>query len=78
MTSVIASAAQAAHSVAASLLANAQIAPGGTIPTAEVKSTAPDKTSPLTLTGKNILVSHILQRTYPPLGSMVHFSREDR
>jgi len=77
MTSVIASAAQAAHSVAASLLANAQIAPGGTIPTAEVKSTAPDKTSPLTLTGKNILVSHILQCSYSSLGSVVHVSRRD-
>jgi len=57
MTSVIASAAQAAHSVAASLLANAQIQPGASIPAADVKEDAPDQPKPLVLTGKNIIVS---------------------
>jgi len=56
MTSVIASAAQAAHSVAASLIAHAQIVPGGTIPNAEVKENDPEKTSPLHLVGKNVLI----------------------
>ncbi|KAF8152353.1 Redoxin [Crassisporium funariophilum] len=56
MTSVIASAAQAAHSVAASLLAKAQIQPGDIIPASEIKEDAPDKATTLTLTGKNIII----------------------
>ncbi|CAA7263795.1 unnamed protein product [Cyclocybe aegerita] len=56
MTSAIATAAQAAHSVAASLLAHAQIQPGATIPAAEVKEDAPDAAKVLTLTGKNVLI----------------------
>ena len=55
--STIASAVQAAHSVATSLLARSQIQPGGTIPALEVKEDAADKTVPLKLTGKNIIVS---------------------
>ncbi|TFK35883.1 Redoxin [Crucibulum laeve] len=56
MTSVIASAAQAAHSVATSLLSTAQVQPGGTIPASQVKEDEPAKTEPLILTGKNIIV----------------------
>ena len=56
MTSVIASAAQAAHSVAASLLAQSQIRPGAVIPAAEVKEDSPETATPLTLTGKNVIV----------------------
>ncbi|PPQ85943.1 hypothetical protein CVT25_001793 [Psilocybe cyanescens] len=56
MTSVIASAAQAAHSIAASLLAHAQIKPGDSIPKTEIKEDAPDKADPLVLTGKNVLI----------------------
>jgi 2-Cys peroxiredoxin 5 len=54
MTSILA---QAAHNVAASLLGNTHIQPGATIPAADVKEDSPDKATPLTLTGKNILVS---------------------
>ncbi|KAF9565443.1 Redoxin [Agrocybe pediades] len=54
MSSVIASAAQAAHSVATSLLAKAQIQPGATIPPSDLKEGAPDQAKPLVLTGKNI------------------------
>jgi len=54
--STIASAVQAAHSVATSLLARSQVQPGGTIPALEVKEDAADKTAPLKLTGKNIIV----------------------
>lgn len=57
MTSVIASAAQAAHHVAASLLAKAQIEPGQEIPTFEIKEDSPDKATALNLSGKNIIVS---------------------
>ncbi|KAF9476288.1 peroxiredoxin [Pholiota conissans] len=53
MTSVLAS---AAHSIAASVLATAQIQPGGTIPSSQIKEDAPDHTKPLTLTGKNIII----------------------
>lgn len=54
MTSILA---QAAHNVAASFLGNTHIKPGATIPAADVKEDSPDKVTPLTLTGKNILVS---------------------
>jgi len=57
MTSILA---QAAHNVAASLLGHPHIQPGATIPAADVKEDSPDKATPLTLTGKNILVSFIM------------------
>jgi len=60
MTSVIAGAAQAAHSVATAILSTAQIAPGSTIPAQSVKENDADKTIPLTLKGKNIIVSTVL------------------
>jgi 2-Cys peroxiredoxin 5 len=53
MTSILAS---AAHNVAASLLGVTHIQPGATIPAADVKEDAPDKATPLTLIGKNILI----------------------
>ncbi|KAF8970978.1 Redoxin-domain-containing protein [Flammula alnicola] len=56
MASVLASAAHAAHNVAASLLAHFQIQPGGTIHSVDVKEDAPNKAIPLTLTGKNIII----------------------
>ncbi|KAH9475352.1 Peroxisomal membrane associated protein 20 [Psilocybe cubensis] len=56
MSSIIASAGEAAHSFVASLLAHAQINPGDTIPKTEIKEDAPDQTVPLVLTGKNVLI----------------------
>ena len=56
MACAITSVAQAAHNVASSLIADAQIQPGAVIPAQEIKEDAPDKTSPLVLTGKNIIV----------------------
>jgi hypothetical protein len=56
MACAIATIAHAAHNVASSLIADAQIQPGGVIPAQEIKEDAPDKTSPLVLTGKNIIV----------------------
>ena len=60
MASAIATIAHAAHNVASSLIANAQIQPGAVIPAQEIKEDAPDKTSPLVLTGKNIIVRGLL------------------
>lgn len=57
MTSVLASATQAAHSAAASLLAKAQIAPGGTIPSGiKVKEDSAETPFEFAPTGKNIIV----------------------
>jgi len=56
MTSAIASAASAAHSIASSLLATAQIQVGGTIPSQDVKENAPDASERLVLKGKNVIV----------------------
>jgi 2-Cys peroxiredoxin 5 len=54
--SLVSSAAQTAHSIATSILARAQIQPGQTIPSAEVKENSPEKTENLVLSGKNVLV----------------------
>jgi len=59
MTSIITSATQAAHSAAASLLAKAQIEPGQPIPQVDVKESAPDQTTTIPLTGKNVIVSRM-------------------
>ncbi|KAF9523029.1 Redoxin [Crepidotus variabilis] len=56
MTSVIASAAHAAHNVAASLLAQAPIQIGQAIPAAQIKEDSPDSSTALNLTGKNIII----------------------
>ncbi|KAJ3577009.1 hypothetical protein NP233_g19 [Leucocoprinus birnbaumii] len=57
MASVMASAAQAAHSVATSILAKAQILPGADIPTtADLKENAADESKQLDLSGKNIII----------------------
>ncbi|KAF9458079.1 Redoxin [Collybia nuda] len=56
MTSTITSVAQAAHSIASSLLATAQIRVGDTIPAHEVKEIEPHKGDPLVLKGKNIIL----------------------
>ena len=61
MASAIASIAHAAHSVAASVLTHSQISPGVEIPTVKIKEDEPDASTPLSLIGKNILVSR------PPL-----------
>ncbi|KIM37403.1 hypothetical protein M413DRAFT_448471 [Hebeloma cylindrosporum] len=53
MTSILA---HVGYNVAASLLSNPHIQPGATIPAADVKEDSPDKTTPLILTGKNILI----------------------
>ena len=60
MACAIAPIAQAAHNAASSLIADAQIQPGAAIPAQEIKEDAPDKTSPLILTGKNIIVRGFL------------------
>jgi len=66
MTSVLA---HAAHNVAASLLGNTHIRPGATIPATDVKEDSPDKATPLTLTGKNILVGFSsYPASAPPIG----------
>jgi hypothetical protein len=53
MTSILASATQAAHSAAASYLSKAQVTPGSVIPTGiKVKEDAPDAPFELVLTGK--------------------------
>jgi hypothetical protein len=57
LTGAATSAAQVAHSITASLLSTAQIAPGGTIPAHPVKEDAPDSSSLLDLKGRNMLVS---------------------
>jgi len=56
MTSIISTAAQAAHTVAASILAHAPIQVGQNVPVAEVKEDSPEKAERLVLKGKNILV----------------------
>ncbi|KAF9072451.1 Redoxin [Rhodocollybia butyracea] len=57
MTSLVASSAQAAHSIAVSLLAKAQAQPGSTIPEHSVKETAPNTLVPLALKpGKTVIV----------------------
>ncbi|KAF8892633.1 Redoxin-domain-containing protein [Infundibulicybe gibba] len=56
MASAIAGVAQAAHSVATSILATAQIQPGGVIPAQSVKEDAADTPTPLVLKGRNIIV----------------------
>lgn len=56
MASILASATQAVHSAAASLLAKAQIEPGATIPLQKVKEDAADTPFPLVLKGKNVIV----------------------
>lgn len=60
MTSLLASATQAAHSAAASLLAKAEIKPGENIPAATVKEDNPEKSFTLNdIPGKIVIV-----RTY--------------
>ncbi|KAF9003106.1 Redoxin [Cyathus striatus] len=56
MTSIVTSAAQAAHSAASALLSKAEIKPGESIPASKVKEDDAHDGSPLTLTGKNIIV----------------------
>jgi len=48
--------ASAAHNLASSILAPHPIHIGSTIPVVDVKEDAPDKGSPLVLTGKNIII----------------------
>lgn len=72
MTSAIASAAQAAHSIASSLLATAQIQVGGTIPAQEVKENDAHKADPLVLQGKNIIVSPFRPRSPPSTNTSAH------
>lgn len=60
MTSIVQSALHVAHNVATSILAREEIKPNATIPAAEVKEDHPDKTEPLKLVGKNILVSILI------------------
>ncbi|KAJ4490704.1 Redoxin-domain-containing protein [Lentinula aciculospora] len=56
MTSLISTSAEAAHSLAVSLLSKAQIQPGAIIPEHSVKETAPDTVVPLKFHGKNVIV----------------------
>jgi len=57
MTSIIAAGAKQAHSLAAGLLAKAQIAPGQTLPIGiQVKEDDPGSSKTLTFTGRNLIV----------------------
>ncbi|KAE9399684.1 Redoxin [Gymnopus androsaceus JB14] len=57
MTSIINTSAEAAHSIAVSLLSKAQVQPGSTITEHSVKETAPNTLVPIKLSpGKNIIV----------------------
>ncbi|KAJ3989214.1 Redoxin-domain-containing protein [Lentinula detonsa] len=56
MTSLITTSAEAAHSLAVSLLSKAQIQPGATIPEHSVKESAPDVLVPLKFSGRNVIV----------------------
>jgi len=57
MTSIIAAGAKQAHSLAAGLLAKAQIAPGQTLPAdIKVKEDDPGSSKTLTFTGRNLIV----------------------
>ncbi len=59
MTSIITGTAQAAHSAFASLLANAQIKPGESIPVnIKVKENDAMAAEALELVGTNVIVSH--------------------
>ena len=55
-SSLVASAAHAAHNIAASILSHAQIQVGQTIPPADVKEESPETPKKLELKGKNVLV----------------------
>ncbi|KAF7986764.1 hypothetical protein HWV62_20354 [Athelia sp. TMB] len=74
MTSIIAStaasAAKAAHSSVATLLATAQVKPGAKIPATTVKEDDPHEGFPLSLTGKNILIG-VPGAFTPPCSSQV-------
>ncbi|KXN85163.1 Putative peroxiredoxin pmp20 [Leucoagaricus sp. SymC.cos] len=57
MATALASAAQAAHSVAASILARAQVQPGTDIPSStDLKENAADESKQLDLNGKNLII----------------------
>lgn len=59
MSSTLASAAQAAHSIATSILGRAQIQPGATLPTSsDLKENAADESIQLDQSGRNIIVCH--------------------
>lgn len=60
MTSILASATQAAHSAAASLLAKAEIKVGETLPAATVKESSPEESFSL----NNIPGKIVIVRTY--------------
>lgn len=61
MASVLTASAKAAHSVAASLLAHSQIQPGAIIPpTSCLKENAANEAKSLDLSGKNLIVCHLL------------------
>ncbi len=56
MASALASAAQAAHSVATAILKRPQVQPGETLPSsADLKENAADQNVQLDLSGKNII-----------------------
>lgn len=56
MASLLAGAARAAHSAAASVLAVGQISVGDEIPARNIKEDNPEKSFTLDLSGKNIIV----------------------
>ena len=61
MASMLTASAKAAHSVAASLLAHSQIQPGAIIPpTSCLKENAANEAKSLDLSGKNLIVCHLL------------------
>ncbi|PFH46536.1 hypothetical protein AMATHDRAFT_69595 [Amanita thiersii Skay4041] len=56
MSSILTSATQTAHSVAATLLSKSQVQPGNAISFKDVKEEAPDQAAALELKGRNIIV----------------------
>ncbi|KAJ4493130.1 hypothetical protein C8J55DRAFT_586308 [Lentinula edodes] len=58
MTSLIRASAEAAHSLAVSLLSKTQIQPGATVPEHSVKESTPNCSVPLTFSGKSVILIH--------------------
>ncbi|KAF8878149.1 Redoxin-domain-containing protein [Mucidula mucida] len=56
MTSLLSTAAQAAHSATTTLLSAIQITPGREVPEANIKETSPEQAGPMNLLGKNLIL----------------------
>jgi len=64
MASLLTASAKAAHSVVSSLSAHSQVKPGATAPSiSDLKENADDEAKSLDLSGKNLIVCHLLDRS---------------